>query len=624
MSRITQECISVVRPLCSLAVLVAFLTAGVSAQSAAAPQPIPSPAPLLASPLPALPGHPVPPQIKHIPPVPNSSTQVDSFVQSLSAKDAAFEVVIGQTRLLTVEKAITNDEHPDPHIAVGDSETLAWHLVDPRHIRVTGLRLGKTDLSVIAADGTTAHFEVVVMADLSLLRARLRQSFPDAVLELGQIRDHIVVEGQARDTQQVSQIIQMINAYVLSLRGTVAAPGDQTSPDAPVTPGPITDNQKGQEPPLPPFARLATQATLAPPQVINLIRVPGPQQVMLRVQVAELNRTALRELGVSFLSQGDDGGGFGQNVGGLLPFGSGGGGTSRGGPSATVGPGTSTGSGGAGGGGTGDGGASVGPLSTTNLLTAGTPLFGLFDGGDFAFYMNALRRNDIFKVLAEPNLVAMQGQEASFLAGGEFPVPVPQATGAGGAVITVEYREFGVGLSFVPFIINGDRVRLSVAPEVSSLDFSQGISLQGFSIPSLNKRRTSTVVELGHGQTLAISGLLQLEMNGTTSRIPGLGDLPYIGAFFRSNSLQRSEKELVILVTPYLIAPMDSDQVPPLPGDGVHEANDREFYLLGHLESLYGHRSYRSTAAWADPLGVEQFLNVQKHYVRGPNGYSQW
>ena len=494
-------------------------------------------------------------------------------------------------------------------MAVGDANVLGAEVVDARHVRLTGRRLGVTDLSVVTKDGTALDLEVAVVADLDLLRARTRAMFPDADLRFGQIRDHIVVEGQVRDSRQAARVVQAANAYLLSL-------GDGRSDGPPAADELIirrTAGGGGEPPALPAFAQLGEQAEVTPPRVINLLRVPGPQQVMLKVQVAELNRTALRELGVSFLVR-TGGGGFGSNVSGDLPFGTG---------ASSAG---TTGSGGSAGSAAGAGataGMGVDPLSVTNLLTAGTPLFGVFGGADFNIFLSALRRNDLFRVLAEPNLVALQGQEASFLAGGEFPIPVPQASSGVGSVITVAYREFGVGLTFIPFLIDGDTVRLSVAPEVSSLDFAQGITLQGFRVPALNKRRTSTVVQLRHGQTLAISGLLQLEITGTTGRIPGLGDLPYLGAFFRNNSMRRTEKELVILVTPYLVAPMEDCQVPPRPGDLTSEPDDFEFYALGHLEALYQQDQYRSTAAWADALGVERAIGLDDLYLNAAHGFSE-
>jgi len=270
--------------------------------------------------------------------------------------------------------------------------------------------------------------------------------------------------------------------------------------------------------------------------VINLIRVPGPQQVMLKVQFAELNRTALRQLGVSFLFQNGRTA-IGSTIGGPLSGGLGGGGL-------------------------------AGLLSP--VAGGSTTAFAIFDQGNANFLFNALRRNQVVRVLAEPNLVAMHGETASFLAGGEFPVPVPQTGGgAGGSLITIEYKNFGVSLGFTPFILDEEQIRLSIETEVSTIDFSTGIVIQGTAVPGISTRRTKTVVQLREGQTLAISGLLQTEMDAQTDRIPGLGDLPYIGAMFRNNSGKAVERELIVLVTPFMVDAMEPDEIPMLPGEEI-------------------------------------------------------
>jgi pilus assembly protein CpaC len=198
--------------------------------------------------------------------------------------------------------------------------------------------------------------------------------------------------------------------------------------------------------------------------------------------------------------------------------------------------------------------------------------------------------------------VALNGQLASFLAGGEFPVPVPQVSASGVApTITVRFREFGVKLGFVPYILDGNVIRLTVAPEVSNIDFTIAVTLVagGSPVPGLNTRKAQTTVELREGQTLAIAGLLQLTLAGETDRIPGLGDLPFIGPFFSNSSSQRIEKELVVLVTPYLVEPMNAGQVPLTPGDEVKEPNDLEFYFLNRIEARTG-KDFRGTTAWDD------------------------
>ena len=334
----------------------------------------------------------------------------------------------------------------------------------------------------------------------------------------------------------------------------------------------------------------------APPRIINLLRVAGSQQVMLKVRIAELNRTAMRLIGCNFL-------GVDPHTGGIV-------GSQIAGPTSYLGT-------------ISDnhlsGSASLGPNG------ANSTVFGIFQHANFEFSLTALRENGLLKVLAEPNLVALNGQLASFLAGGEFPVPVPQVSASGVApTITVQFSEFGVRLGFVPYILDGDVIRLTVAPEVSNIDFTIAVTLVagGSPVPGLDTRKAQTTVELREGQTLAIAGLLQLTLSGQTNRIPGLGDLPIIGPFFSNTNSGRIEKELVVLVTPYLVEPMSHGQVPPTPGDEVKEPNDLEFFFLNRIEARTG-KDFRATTAWDDVYNLRHHLKLEKKYVNGPVGFSE-
>jgi pilus assembly protein CpaC len=200
------------------------------------------------------------------------------------------------------------------------------------------------------------------------------------------------------------------------------------------------------------------------------------------------------------------------------------------------------------------------PLQNAFNLVFGNPAKGLLG------VISILEAKGLARTLAEPSLTAMSGQTASFLAGGEFPVPVAQGASAGGSV-TIEYKEFGVRLSLTPTILARDRISLKVAPEVSDLNFSAGIQVGGVSVPALTVRRTDTTVELGDGESFVISGLVSDSLLSSVDKVPWLGDLPIIGAFFRSSSLNREEKELVMIVTPHLVRPIArGTQMPALPG----------------------------------------------------------
>ena len=202
---------------------------------------------------------------------------------------------------------------------------------------------------------------------------------------------------------------------------------------------------------------------------------------------------------------------------------------------------------------------------------------------------------------------------------------MPQSAGVGGAapIITIQFQQFGVLLEFVPFIIDGDLIRLSVDPEVSNIDFTLGTTVAGVSVPGLNQRKAHTVVEIRHGQTLAIAGLMQLTLDGNSNRIPVLGDLPIIGPFFSNTTSQRIEKELIVLVTPYIVEPMRDGQVPRTPGDEVNGANDLEFYLLGRFEGRTG-RDHRETVNHDDPAYLlRHFLRMEDQHVSGPHGFGE-
>lgn len=519
-----------------------------------------------------------------------------SFIDSLKGNDAGIEVILGQGRLLTLKSDIANKGQSGV-VAVGDPSVLEFEILpNPRLIRLIGRRPGITDLSITTVDGQTYSFEVHVIYDLEIIRAHLLQYFPDTYLRLGQLRENLVVEGQARNPEQVTQIIKILEDYVASFNpkreenSETGYPGNPARPPAPnanPTPSDLP------EAPLPPQAdpeargKSNEKVTYVKPEVINLIRVPGVHQVQLKVQVAELNRTALREIGADLLAT-PQGNVIGTNI--------------------------------AGSGVTADGILGL----TGKAVSPTTTAFGIFPSADFAIFIRALRRNQLMSLMAEPNLIALSGQKASFLAGGQFPVPVTQASGGLVSSVTIVWKDFGVLLNFIPTVLEDETIRLAVAPEVSLLDETIGTRLVpgGTITPGLNTRRADTTVELRQGQTLAIAGLLTTQLDASTDRIPLLGDLPYIGPLFSNNSNRRIEKELLVMVTPFLITPMNCDQVPALPGSDIKDPTDCEFYLKNHLVGRT-ETSYRSTANWNDPLGMVRRMKVEKRCISGPVGYSE-
>jgi len=517
---------------------------------------------------------------------------VAAFIDTLKGNDAAIQIVVGQGRMLTTRGPIATDAG-DAMIAVGDPTILDFDILpNPRMIRLLGKRAGVTDLSITTSENQVYNFEVHVGYDLELLRAQLRQVFPDAHIRLGQIREHIVVEGQARSPTQVTQILQSIEAYLASIQVPHAVGGSQPTAASSNAPprqpanSPEGDNSyEGGVAASDEGPRPDTSGAFAAPQIINLLRVPGVQQVMLQVRIAELNRTALRRVGSEILA-------IDSSTGNIV--------------------------------GTNIGGAIIEELGLATAIGSSTTAFGIFPSGDWQILLNILRRNAVLNILAEPNLVALNGHHASFLAGGQFPIPVPQGSGGASNSVTIEFKDFGVHLDFVPYIQDDGFIRLQVDSEVSTIDFSIGTTLVvgGDPVPGLNTRKANTTVEIRQGQTLAIAGLLNVELDARTSRIPGLGDLPYIGPLFSNTSHERVEKELIVLVTPLLVSPMDSCEVGPLPGSEIKDPNDKELYLLNRIEGRTG-RHHRSTTSWDNPLGLVEFLELQSRCTCGPVGFSE-
>jgi len=203
-------------------------------------------------------------------------------------------------------------------------------------------------------------------------------------------------------------------------------------------------------------------------------------------------------------------------------------------------------------------------------------------GGKTMAIINALETSGFAYTLARPSLVALNGQSASFLAGGEIPIPVPSS---GSDSVSIEYKEFGIRLTLTPTIIGRDRIALKVAPEVSELDFANAVNIAGTTVPALTIRRTDTSVSLGDGESFVISGLISTTNSSQVNKFPGLGDIPVLGAFFKGSQIKREERELLMIVTPHLVQPLAADaQLPSLPGEKLRNY-DPNFYRMFFLEN---------------------------------------
>ena len=323
----------------------------------------------------------------------------------------------------------------------------------------------------------------------------------------------------------------------------------------------------------------------------DMTSIAGVQQVQIEIRVAEVSRQALKALGINAFHTDDDY--FGAvRIGGIYPISMGpvGGQPPSDNLDFTI-----------------NSAPSVGSLVT---------VFAGFPRANLEFFLRALAENQYLKLLANPTLVALNGEDASFLAGGEYPIPVVQGSGGTGNAITIQYKEYGVRVTFRPTILGDGAIRLFVAPEVSERSAVEAVTIQGSVIPTLVTRKAETTLELHSGQTFAMAGLIQNKTEAVNTRLPGLGDLPVLGPLFRSTQFQHNETELVILVTASLVEPMSLAEAPPVPGFLYSEPNDWEFYLEGRLEGKEPAKINLRDADWLKKMNLNQ--------LQGPGAWDSY
>ncbi|HVQ74584.1 MAG TPA: type II and III secretion system protein family protein [Candidatus Binatia bacterium] len=387
-----------------------------------------------------------------------------SHASSLGAQPAMvrLDVTIGKSQVLDLQEPFTRVSVTNP--AIADA-----FVVTPNQILINGKAVGTTSL-VVFYPGKTVFFDLVVQSDLGLLRERLRQVAPRDEIDVQPAREAIILTGSVTSERTIAGAAEV--AAVFAPRG----------------------------------------------KVVNLLSLTDakPQQVMLQVHVAEVNRDALREFGIAFRAMDAPNLRGGMSTPGRSPF------FEMLGLAATSG---------------------------ANFLLPGASFF--IANENYAGLVRALSDRNLLRTLAKPNLVTQSGKEAKFLSGGEFPFPVAQEFNT----ITVEFKEFGIGLIFTPVVVDGETINLQVRPEVSSLDFSQGLEAAGFRIPVVRKNEVATTISIKDGESFAIAGLINNEVRQTVGKIPILGDIPILGALFRSTRFQNNETELLFLVTVKLVQP---------------------------------------------------------------------
>jgi pilus assembly protein CpaC len=463
--------------------------------------------------------------------------------------------------VVTVHKSRTLVlEQPFASVVVGSPDFVDALPMTERRLYIQGKKIGTTNVSVFNQSMQLAGvIDVEVIPDTGNLQEKIRASTGSSAIRVGSSNGQIVLSGIAGNAVTADRAVEIAKTMV---------------PEG---------------------------------NIVNAMKVAPSQQVMLRVRFLEVGRSASREIGVNW---------FGANNAGNRGFSTGLGAASAGGRPAVGPPVTGCGtppcvdaSGNPvstlpGGGSTGSGPAglpifnTVGTLLPTAAGAVAAP-FGVAlaslatKGGSLDVTLTALEEKGLIRRLAEPDLIALSGDTAAFLAGGEFPVPVAQPGSVGAAaVITVQWKPFGVELTFVPTVLANGIINLRLAPSVSELDFVNTVTISGSQIPSLTKREARTTIELRDGQSFAIAGLLQARNRRGISQLPWIGSVPVLGALFRSSAYQQEETDLVVIVTPHLVAPSVPGQRLATPLDNYLPTNDVDFFLMGDMEQKKKFRNY--------------------------------
>lgn len=436
----------------------------------------------------------------------------------------AMSLLIGKSTLLRLQS-------PVDRISVGNPAIADVTPISSREIYLLGKALGATNLIIWSKGGPTTVVDVTVNADLSPLERELRLLLPDEK-DIGVVSasGSIVLRGTVADAVKAEQAVALAEAWRARLTRDLVLPVQAGQGSTSISiggGGSVRDN-----------------VAAAGPRIINMLRVREPQQVMLEVKVAEVAKTVLERIGVTLAQQG----------------------TAR--------------------------GTTFSFLSQSNFInqllgaasiTRANPLD--------ALQIDAQKDDGLVKMLAEPTIMAISGQEASFRAGGKIFIPVSRENSlTGGISIALEEKEFGVGLKFKPTVLEGGRVNLRVAPEVSELNATGNpfTTVGGVTsvIPSFTLRRAETTVQLADGQSFMIAGLVKNDLAESVNRFPGLGEIPILGALFRSSQFQKGQTELMFVITPRLVKPLPPDYA--LPTDAFVEPSRSEFFIEGRMEGGAG------------------------------------
>ena len=489
-----------------------------------------------------------------------SNSVVFSGINGGDVKTEKVQIAVNKSKLITLDKKLQIAEISQGNSSIStsslkpDTESAEATFIKPNQILLNGKALGTTNLYLWGANGAIIEIlDIEVTHDLSSLKAKLYELLPNEHDSQGKpniavrsSQKNIVLSGEVSSLDNMKAAYDLAEGYLGSsaVLGSGSQASSISSPDSSVNFSAITSAPK------------VDPSGSACPKVINLMSVGGAQQVMLDVKVAEIDRTVLKGLNIKFSAlQASNNFSVGAvNGGGLFDA------------------------------------SGIGNVLAPHSFDAGA-LFLQSISGEFLFNLtiDAANQQQLAKILAQPTLTTLSGQTATFISGGEFPIPVPQSIGSGLGTITVVFKEYGIGLKFVPVVLDSGRINLNLHVSVSELSNDAAIIAdvgsvtKQYAIPSLTKREASTTLELADGQTMSIAGLINEKLQETVNKFPGLGDIPGLGALFRTSKFKKDTTELVIFVTPRLAKPVLAKNA-VIPTDNFSEPNDVDFYVLGRTE----------------------------------------
>jgi pilus assembly protein CpaC len=466
-------------------------------------------------------------------------TDVSAIAQSGGAEiGQAMGLTIGKSTLLQLPATIDR-------VSVGNPNIADVTLISGRELYLLGKTVGTTNIMLWRRGGSTLIIDVTVSIDATHLQSQIGELLPtEKDIKVSSAADSVILTGEVSSAVKADQAVLIADAFARSLNRGLKLPvvaGDaQAAPGTTLSVGEARNSGPG--------------SASASSRVVNMLRVTAPQQVMLEVKVAEVSKTLLDKLGSEF------------------------------GMSRTNGSWTYS--------------------IISSLLSGGGGVLSAIKSPSKFLQIDAEKQDGLVKILAEPNIIAVSGQEGSFLAGGKIFIPVARTNPINGlSTITLEEKEFGVGLKFTPTVLDGGSINLRVAPEVSELSQtgSPFTTLDGTTsiLPSFTTRRAQTTVQLNDGQSFAIAGLIKSNVTESMKRLPILGEVPILGALFRSNEFQTEQTELMFIVTPRLVKPLPPNYA--LPGDTFVPPTRSEFFIEGKLEGDPTNAP-AATAAAAAPL----------------------